>query len=445
MNKKISLWIILSLLVVGLLGASIAEAKTLSITYGEPWKELIGPAIKDFETETGVKVDVTMVPYGIDMIGKLSLDLAAGVASDVIMVDSFMIPAWAEAGYLYELDDYFAGWPDWDQYFTGMKNMVSFEGVHYAIMISTGARILWYSKPVFEKAGIPMPWEPKNWSDVLSTALTIKEKTPEVDAPFFIPLGTKWAEGTTMQGFYPLLLGADTPEGDRNKLRDWEARKWIGSSPAIEKALGFYRDVFITYELSPIDPHYVPDVWGEWRRMMRDGEIGIGLGGQWEWAEFWPAPPPPIDERKALIGWVPMPGSGKPDAPKITTLGGGNAIGINKAASDPDLAWKFMEILHSKVRTAEWNAAQGKVAVRKDALEVPAYAGDDYLMEITALVEKYSITDRDVYPGYTTVSFFLQEATEDVAVEGLSVATAMDKYTQKLIEEFGADMVKTIP
>lgn len=443
MNRKISLWIILSLLLVGLLGISIAEAKTLSITYAEPWKALFEPAIEDFEKATGVKVDAVMLPYGVEWVEKISLDLAAGVATDIFVVDSFMVPAWAEPGYLYPLDDYLAKWPDWDRYYPGMQEIVSFEGVHYAIMYGTDVRMLWYSKPVFEKAGIPMPWEPKNWIDVLSTALTIKEKAPEVDAPLFIPMGTKWGEGTTMQGFYMALFGADTPEGDRNRLRDWEAGKWIGSSPAIEKALGFYRDVFITYELSPIEPYYVPDVWGEWRRLMREGEIGIGVGGSWEWAEFWPAPPPPVEERKALLGWVPMPGSGKPDAPEIACVSGGWSVGINAEARDPDLAWKFMEILHTKERLAEYWAATAGIAVRKDAVEVAAYAADEYLMEALKLMEYSSY--RDTYPGYTKVSFFVQEATADVAVEGLSVATAMERFKSKLIEEFGADMVETIP
>lgn len=444
MNRKISLWIILSLLLVGLLGMSTVEAKTLSITYGEPWKELIEPAIKDFEADTGVKVDVTMIPYGVDMVEKVSLDLAAGVATDIIMVDSFMIPAWAEAGYLYGLDNYLAKWPNWEQYFPGMKEIISFDGVHYAIMIDTDVRMLWYSKPVFTKAGIPMPWKPKNWIDVLNTALTIKREVPEVISPIFIPMGTKWGEGTTMQAFYMVLLGADTPEGDRNRLRNWKAGKWIGSSPAIEKALEFYRDVFITYELCPIEPHYVPDVWGEWRRMMRDGEIGIGLGGSWEWAEFWPKEIlPPEEEREKLLGWAPMPGSGKPDAPGIACISGGWAIGINAKVKDPDLAWRFMEILHTKTRTAEWLAKAGKIVVRKDAVEVKAYAADKYLIEAIKLME-YS-TYRDTYPGYSKVSFFVQEATEDVAVEGLSLATAMERFKSKLIEEFGTDKVETIP
>ncbi|MBA3062090.1 MAG: extracellular solute-binding protein [Atribacteria sp.] len=443
MNRKISLWIILSLLVVSLLGMSIVtEAKTLSITYGEQWKDQIDPAIAKFEKATGVKVEATIIPYGVDMVGKVSMDMAAGVADDIAMVDSFMIPAWAEAGYLYPLDDYLVKWSDWNQYFPGMQEIVSFNGIHYAVMIDTDVRMLWYSKPIFKKVGLPIPWEPKSWFDVLDAALTIKSKAPEVVSPFFMPMGKKWAEGTTMQAFYMLLLGADTPRRDCNRLRDWKAEKWIGSSPAIKDALTFYHLVFAT-GLCPTEAHYVPDVWGEWRRMMREGEIGIGLGGSWEWSEMWPeATRPPEEERKTLLGWVPMPGSGKAGAPEISCISGGWAIGINAKAKDPDLAWKFMEILHTKTETAEDMARHGKIAVRKDATEVKAYTESEYLMEALKLMN-YT-TYRDTYPGYTKVSFFVQEATEDVSVEGLSAAEAMENFKSKLIKEFGEDKVEVI-
>lgn len=53
-------------------------------------------------------------------------------------------------------------------------------------------------------------------------------------------------------------------------------------------------------------------------------------------------------------------------------------------------------------------------------------------------------TYRDTYPGYTKVSFFVQEATEDVSVEGLSAAEAMENFKSKLIKEFGEDKVEVI-
>jgi multiple sugar transport system substrate-binding protein len=167
---------------------SVALAQTsLTITYGEPWKELIEPAIAAFEQATGIQVAANVVPYGVDMVEKVSLDLAAGTATDIFMVDSFMIPSYAEAGYLYPLDGYLAAWPDWDQYFPGMQEIVAFGGQHYGVMIDTDVRMLWYWKPVFAEAGISIPWEPRDWTDVLATAIIIKERCPEVDAPLFIP------------------------------------------------------------------------------------------------------------------------------------------------------------------------------------------------------------------------------------------------------------------
>jgi multiple sugar transport system substrate-binding protein len=84
-----------------------------------------------------------------------------------------------------------------------------------------------------------------------------------------------------------------------------------------------------------------------------------------------------------------MPSSGKPNVPKVACISGGWAIGINAQARNPDLAWKFMKMLHTKTRTAEWLAKTKKIAVRKDAVEVEAYAADKYLMETAKCCYSY--------------------------------------------------------
>lgn len=428
------------LLVLVIMLGIVIFSKTISITYGEPWKELIQSAIKDFEKETGVKVDAMMIPYGVDLMQKLTTDLAAGAGSDIMMVDSYMIPAWAEAGYLYPLDNYVKKWKDWDYYYSGMKEIVEFDDEVYGIMLDSDVRMLWYSKEIFKKAGIAIPWEPKNWLDVLETALKIKEKVPSVDAPLFIPMGTKWGEGTTMQGFYMLLLGGDVEKDYRNRLRDWKDKKWIVNSPAIENALRFYRDVFVTYKLCPTDPHYVPDVWGKWRELMRNGDIGIGLGGSWEWREFWPSNRlPSVKEREKLVGWAPMPGING----KTVSVSGGWAIGINADTRFPDLAWKFLEILNSKERLVNWLVNAGKISPREDVVRDPRYLKDDYLKKAVSLMKYTSY--RDTYPGYSMVSQFIQQATEEVSVDELSVTTAMENLRKKMINEFGLKKIKVIP
>ncbi len=259
MSKKI-LVLSIAMLLVGALAVTGFAQQVISVQYGEPWKDLFESAIVEFEKTTGAKVDRMLIPYGVDIWEKIALDFAAGVASDVLMVDGFMIADCVEAGYVHKLDGYVKEWPDWDQYYPAFQAMGSYQGHVYGITLETAANaVLWYWIPNFEKAGIPMPWKPKDWDEVLETAERIKESLPDVEYPLYIPMGTKWGEGATCCGIYSQILGADTSEGDRNRLWNYTTRKWIGSSPAIERALNFYREVFFVRKLCPTEAMYAPD------------------------------------------------------------------------------------------------------------------------------------------------------------------------------------------
>jgi len=360
-----------------------------------------------------------------------------------VAVDGYRIPEFAEAGYLLELDRYLKNWKDWDQYYEPMKRMVEFNGKHYGIPLDTDVRMLWYWKPIFEKAGIPLPWKPENWDDIIDAARKIKENCPGVEYPIYLPVGSKMGEATTMQGFYMLLLGADTPEGDRNRLRDWAEGKWIGKSSALERALQFYRTVFIDDSLSLRDIYYTPDVWGDWRRAMINGNIGIGFGGSWEFKEFWTGAGeelPSIEERNKVLGWAPMPGSGKPGAPRIVSVSGGWTFAINADAKNPDQAWDLLKTIFTRENFGNWVSGAAKVSTRKDVAAMDSYKKDKYIAEITYLVG-YT-TGRDTYPGYSKVSSFVQSSTEDI-LDGKSAAEAMEAFYKNLIGEFGSDKVTT--
>ncbi len=444
MSKKTLVLLTAMFLVGALTVTGLSQNRVISVQYREPWKDLFESAIEEFEETTGAKVDRMLIPYEVDMWEKIVSDFAAGTASDVILVDGFMIADSVEAGYLHELDGYVKDWSDWFQYYPTFRAVGSYKDHTYGILLETSVNaILWYWKPNFERAGIPMPWKPKDWDEVLETAERIKEKLPDVECPLFIPMGPKWGEGATCTGIYSEILGADTSKGDRNRLRNYTTGKWIGSSPAIERALNFYREIFFVRGLCPTDPMYAPDVWGEWRRLMLEGKIGIGQGGSWEWSEFWPeAERPPEEERADFLGWAPLPGSGDPGTPPIQTISGGWTVAMNATVKDPDLAWEFLRILNSKERLAKWLGASGKLSMRKDSTEVLEYARNDFLMAIGKLLPFSSY--RDAVLGYTTVSGYLQQAMEKVAVDGITAAEAMDWYKTKLIEEFGEDQVETV-
>ena len=100
MKRKTIVWIVMALFIFSAFAGSIgAKKKTISIIYGTPWEELIEPGISDFEEATGIKVDAIKVPPAVSLDEKLALDLAGGVACDVIMVDSYRVPEFAVIEY----------------------------------------------------------------------------------------------------------------------------------------------------------------------------------------------------------------------------------------------------------------------------------------------------------------------------------------------------------
>jgi multiple sugar transport system substrate-binding protein len=250
-------------------------------------------------------------------------------------------------------------------------------------------------------------------------------------------------EATTMQGFYMALLGADSGEGGRNRLRDWSEGKWIGDSPAIRKVLGLYQDVFVNRSVSARELYYTPDVWGDMRRAFVEGNIGIMAGGSWEYRGVWRAvgTEKPIEEATAFMAWTPFPGDGSEGAPAFSNISGGWNFGISEQSAKKDLAWKLIQTILDGPRYAAWVAEQGRVAVRRDALEAPEYKADAYLTSLSPLLE--NTTGRDTFPGYSSVSAFIQEATAAV-IDGQTVDAVVATYRENLEDEFGADQVKVI-
>ena len=228
--------------------AATAPAQAVSIMYAEWLASLVEPGIANYEAATGEKVEAIKLP-GDGYVERVALDLSAGTAADVIQMDSFVVSELASAGYVQPLDELATTWDQYGSYMKGLLDVVSYDGHVYALPTDTDVRMLWYNLELFKQAGIATPWAPKTWDDVLAAAQAIKDKTG-VENAFLIPAGTKQGEAATMQGFYMALLGADVPEAGRNRLRDWDAGKWVGDSPALRRTLELYKKVYQDQKLA---------------------------------------------------------------------------------------------------------------------------------------------------------------------------------------------------
>lgn len=424
---------------VSLVAASAFPAQAeVSLMYAEWTSALVEPGIKAFEEATGETVKAIKLPgQGYDQ--RIALDLAAGTAADVNLMDSFMVSELAAAGYLEPLDELAKTWDQYEYYMPGLLEVSSYQGQLYAFPTDTDVRMLWYHKGNFEKAGIATPWEPKSWADILDAAQKLKDAG--VQYPFQIPAGIKQGEATTMQGVYMALLGADVPDGDRNRLLNRETNQWIGDSPALRRTFELYHQIFVEKQLQPADLNYATDIGVAVREALRNGDMGILASGSWEDACIWDCNNPPSrEERDALVAWTPWPGSGEPGTKATTNISGGWAMGISSQAADKELAFKLLTTIFDQANFKAWTLTTHRMAVRTDISESPEYTADPFLAEATKLAA--DTTGRDTIPGYQTVSALIQQATSDI-LDGASVEEAITTYHDALVDEFGAENVIT--
>jgi len=421
-----------------LAAAALPAQAEVSFMYPEWISALVEPGIEAFEAETGETVNAIKLPgQGYDQ--RIALDLSAGTAADVNVMDSFMVSELASAGYLSPLGEMASAWDQYQYYLPGLLEVASYQGEVYALPTDTDVRMLWYDLSNFEKAGIATPWQPKSWADILDAANKLKEAG--VQYPFQLPAGTKQAEAATMQGVYMALLGADVPDGDRNRLLNRETGQWIGDSPGLRRVFDLYYQVYNEQQLNPADLNYATDIGAAVRAAAAADQLGILASGSWEDACLWDCNNPPSrEERDAQVAWTPWPGSGEPGTMATTNISGGWAIGLNAKAADQELAFKLVTTIFDEANFKAWTLATHRMAVRTDISESSEYTADPFLAEATKLAAE--TTGRDTVPGYQTASALIQQATSDL-LDGASVDEVMQTYHDALVDEFGEENVIT--
>ena len=350
-------------------------------------------------------------------------------APDLVYEDTFLINSDITSGYLKPLDTYLDKWQDWNQFIDTAKAAAKAQdGKTYGVPDGTDTRGLWFDRGIFKKAGLPGNWQPKTWDDVLSAARTIKQKVPGV-TPFNIYTGKPAGEAATMQGLEMLLYG--TGDGTSDPLYDTSSKKWIAGSQAFKDALTFVETVY-KEKLGPdvsdaLDPNFATSVRGE---LFPKGKLGIALDGSWlpqDWGKGagheWP-------EWSQKLGLASMP-TQHGQAPGKVSMSGGWTWSIPSKASNPDLAFKFIETMQTKANAQKWYIANSGIAVREDVAADPAYTqaqpGIKFFTDLVA-----STHYRPAYPAYPKVSTAIQEAMEGVTTGDGSVADAASGYDEEV-------------
>lgn len=444
--KKI--YFLVAVVILGLLFSSLAfSGNKLTVTILEnavkggknsqvvDWYGKILPKISE---KTGI--NIKLIPAGIkdeDYKARLALDIKGGKGPDIIGFDHFWVPEFAAAKYLLSLDDFVSNWSRWNDYYGSMKKMGSYKGHTYLVMKGTDVRMIYYNKELFEKAGISVPWQPKNWDELLNTARILKKKLPGV-IPLQIDAGTEMGEATTMQGFYMVLLGAG------GKLYDWKNEKWIIESPALLDTLKFYKTVYIDEKLGDANLQVSPKAREKSFELYRDGKIAMYVEGTWMYTSVMkPGGAWGIPDRDAKIGWAAMPGSGKSDTPKYVSISGGGGWVINPNLKNKEAVFKVFKEMLAVEPQVELFKIKPFVPPSKDLAENPIVKKDKFISETSKLLVPYT-TFRPGFPEYPEISFQAQLATERVVTGQMSPEDAMKEFAKSVTEIVGKDKVEEI-
>lgn len=449
--KKFSVWLVLLSILMLLLSVSVMAATSQTILKVGYWQNpqpggippltaWLTKAASEFEaTHPNVKVQfVQIVGSEGDYYTKLDLMMRSpNTAPDVVFEDSFMIGSDAAAGFLLPLDKYVDNWSGWQHFYPSMQDITKFNGNVYGVMNGSDVRGLWYNKDILQKAGINVPWQPKNWADIINTAQLIKQKIPGV-IPFSMYSGVPMDEASTMQGFEMLLYG--TAMGN-NSLYDWDTGKWVISSKGIEDTLNFIQTVFTQGLAEPLQDALNPQygtVVGQ--QLLPEGKIAIDLDGMWVWGNWIAKGPTPWSDWEKVMGFALMP-TQYGQAPGYVSLSGGWALSIAAVSKIPDLAWDFIKIASSAENLASYDYHEGNIAVRDDEVNYPIYANSP-MADVFANAMNYTHY-RPAFTAYPKISYQIDLAME-TAMLGQPISSAMSNYADAVTGIVGSQNVESI-
>ncbi|WP_161601315.1 extracellular solute-binding protein [Paenibacillus luteus] len=411
--------------------------KTVKVAYGkwnetDNWGKWLADVKVEFEAANpGVKVELQPIE-GSQYATKIPLLMMDGKTSpEVLAEDSFMINADSEAGYLEPLD--VASWSDWSNFNDGIKAAVTGKGDSiYGVPFSTDVRGLYYNKELFKQAGLPVPWEPKSWDDILSASRIIKEKLPDI-IPFWMNSGKAGQEATTMQTLEMLLYGTD------NTL--YEDGKWVTQSPGMLSSLQFINSIY-SEGMGPKLSQVLTSQAGQVLEtdLMPNQKVAIVLNGNWltgNWAENGGKPWP---EALDVYGFVKMPTQNGQE-PGFTSMSGGWTLSVGAKSKEKELGFQFIQMATNKVNNKKFAILDGALTPRTDVASDEEYTGQPgtlYGVAAEFITYTHVRPSNSEYPGVSTQ---IQEMVEKVASGSLSPEDAMKEYAKNVERTVGAEKV----
>lgn len=419
-----------------------ADSTTLTVAY---WTAFDSPgtnaspnwlkaAMADLQkTNPNVKLALDPITSNSESEYYAKLDLAmrsSKTSPDVVMEDSFLIGSDATAGYIEPLPQ-LAQWAGWSRFYKPMQKIITYNGKIYGAMNSTDVQLIYYDANLFRKAGLPVPWQPHSWSDILSAAKTLKNKESGV-TPAWIYTGQPLGEASSFRGFEVFL------DGTKDRLYDYATKKWEISGPGFEATWNF---------LAGIRPYEESEA--EWSnpnasetvnlKDMPAETVGMVFDGNWVPSLYLPGSAKPWSAFPSTYRVAKLP-TRSGQAPGYTNQSGGFALSVPTRSKNQSLAVRFVEEASSAKNLAYFDATDGNLPPRKDVSSQSTW--QKAIKTLPALnIAKQQLQYTNYRPGlppYVKISNEIAVLTGEVSSGKMTATQAAQAYATAVSKIVGA-------
>ncbi len=352
------------------------NAKTIKVAYGSTYvfdstaltNKWWNQVASEFEKQNpGIKVQLVPIPGSYnDIVNKLSLLYRSpSTAPDVAEIPTGQIGLWQSSGYLMPLTKYLPTTTWWSKFPAVVKSEGTFGGTTYAVDQGENDSALVYNKLMFKKAGLPVPWTPHNWNDILAAAKKLKAALPGV-IPIWLNAGSGSGANGLLQGINNFIVGSPTP-----KIQD--GNKWVVDSPGIRSAFDVMKGVYQGGLGASESALFSPNAVTTPLTLFAQGKLAMGVGSNYytgNWTKFINAPYWP--QAASSIGVTPIPtenGGGI-----ASTLGGWD-YAISAHSGNPSAAFKLVNLMEDEQNSIDAANWAGWVTPNKDYWSSPSFTG----------------------------------------------------------------------
>src|SRR5690625_2487359 len=376
---------------------------------------------EEFTAETGIKVDISIMPDE----NKLILSNAAGEAPDVAVGTNYALPfEIAIRGALKDLTEY----EDFDEVFnrfpTGLHVPATVEGGIYALPDTMNFWVLFYREDIMDSLGLPIP-------DTLDQVKTYLPELQRKGMNFFFP--TAGMPGLkTFAGTMPIIY-----QNDGRFYGDTIGRTALNEEEAIE-GVRELTELFTIYNT----PYDVPSFY----QQFRDGSIPIGISDYFMYNLILNAAPEIANSWDIAL----MPGYENEDGEvERWSAGGAESNFIFEDSDKQDEAWEFLKWWSSTdVQVTFGNILQttyGREYIWNPA-NIEAYEGLPWITSHKEVILEQTewLVEVPRVPGSYMVEREISNAYNSIVLDGNNLRTAIDLASKRInretfrkLEEFG--------